>query len=266
MPSFAFESADNPTDLIARANATLAPLLANTLTEAQFAANVSARTTGNDFSMLVTYEATGTSIATPYQINIFAGRNPDEATQALRDFVAANPGYWFGATTVFEQGDDRRVRKYLIALLYNTVYANGAANWHPLGTATGTLVNSWNGRTGAVVPLAGDYSVGLVTGAAASGVNSDITSIVGLLTPLSVNQGGTGATTAAGAQDNLAISPVSKTISYNGDGTVNQIIDSRGTKTMVYSGGVLVGIVGTGLYKQKTLNYTSGILTSITVT
>lgn len=40
-------------------------------------------------------------------------------------------------------------------------------------------------------------------GAAASGANSDITSLSGLTTPLSIGQGGTGATTAGGARANL---------------------------------------------------------------
>jgi hypothetical protein len=126
-------------------------------------------------------------------------------------------------------------------------------------------VTSWNGRVGDVDPQAGDYSVALITGAAASGTNSDITSLIGLLTPLSVGQGGTGATTAAGAQDNLALSPIDKSITYNPDGTVNQVIDARGTKTMVYTLGVLTGIIGTGLYKTKTLIYTGDDLTAIDV-
>lgn len=41
-------------------------------------------------------------------------------------------------------------------------------------------------------------------GAAASGANSDITSITGLTTALSVGQGGTGSTTASGARSNLS--------------------------------------------------------------
>lgn len=41
-------------------------------------------------------------------------------------------------------------------------------------------------------------------GAAASGANSDITSLSGLSTPLSVGQGGTAATTAAGARTSLS--------------------------------------------------------------
>ena len=66
-------------------------------------------------------------------------------------------------------------------------------------------VVSFNGRTGPVVPAAGDYTVSQVTGAAASGVNSDINQILGLTTALSVAQGGTGAKDAAGARTNLSV-------------------------------------------------------------
>lgn len=59
---------------------------------------------------------------------------------------------------------------------------------------------------------------------------------------------------------------LSKTITYNVDGTVNVMSDSAGTKTMVYTAGLLTGIVGTGSYKSKTLNYTGGLITSIIVT
>lgn len=43
------------------------------------------------------------------------------------------------------------------------------------------------------------------TNAAHSGANSDITSILGLTTPLPISEGGTGAATAQGARDNLGI-------------------------------------------------------------
>jgi hypothetical protein len=58
---------------------------------------------------------------------------------------------------------------------------------------------------------------------------------------------------------------VSKTISYNPDGTVNVVTTASGTKTMGYTGGVLTSIAGTGIYKNKTLTYTGGVLTAITV-
>jgi hypothetical protein len=59
------------------------------------------------------------------------------------------------------------------------------------GSVGGAGVTSFNTRTGAVTSQSGDYSVAQITGAAASGANSDITSLSGLTTPLSIAQGGT---------------------------------------------------------------------------
>jgi hypothetical protein len=57
-----------------------------------------------------------------------------------------------------------------------------------------------DGGTGASSPSSARTNLG----AAASGSNSDITSITGLTTALSVGQGGTGSTTASGARSNLS--------------------------------------------------------------
>jgi hypothetical protein len=54
----------------------------------------------------------------------------------------------------------------------------------------GHPVTSVFGRVGAVTAQSGDYTVAQITGAAASGANSDITSLSGLTTPLSIAQGG----------------------------------------------------------------------------
>jgi hypothetical protein len=75
--------------------------------------------------------------------------------------------------------------------------------WGKIGLAThvsGTLPVA-NGGTGSTT--AGGALTNL--GAAASGANSDITSLSGLTTALSILQGGTGATTASGARTNLGL-------------------------------------------------------------
>lgn len=64
-------------------------------------------------------------------------------------------------------------------------------------------VQTFNGRNGQVVPQTGDYTYAQVTGAASSGANSDITSLSGLTTPLSISQGGTGGKTPAEGSEKL---------------------------------------------------------------
>ena len=68
-----------------------------------------------------------------------------------------------------------------------------------------TPVSIANGGTGSATASAARSALG----AAASGANSDITSLSGLTTALSLAQGGTAATTAAGARTNLGLGTLS---------------------------------------------------------
>jgi len=152
-----------------------------------------------------------------------------------------------------------------------------------LGLGDSSILNV---GTGPLTVAAGNDA--RITGAAQSGVNTDITAITGLLTPLAVDQGGTGATTAADARANLGLGNsatkdvgtstgkvmdardgrvigLSKTLTYNVDGTLNTATDALGVKTMSYSGGKLVSIAGTGAYVNKSFTYSGDTLTGITV-
>lgn len=85
----------------------------------------------------------------------------------------------------------------LMAVIRNTLAANLPNFFN--GTAPLPVVS---GGTNATTASGARTSLG----AAASGANSDITSLSGLTTPLSVAQGGSGAATAAGAFANIAVS------------------------------------------------------------
>lgn len=63
------------------------------------------------------------------------------------------------------------------------------------GTFASWIISQSSAGGAQVGPLASSG----ITGAAASGANTDITSILGLMSPLSLGQGGTGATTTTGA-------------------------------------------------------------------
>jgi hypothetical protein len=89
-------------------------------------------------------------------------------------------------------------------------------------------VTSVFSRVGVVTAQSGDYSVGEVTGAAASGANSDITSLSGLTTPLSIAQGGTNSG-AALSNDRVMVSSAgtvieSATITTTELGLLNGIV------------------------------------------
>lgn len=95
--------------------------------------------------------------------------------------------------------------------------ATKAVLFADLSNVSGTLAVA-NGGTGAANATGARTNLG----AAASGANSDITSLSGLTTALSVGQGGTGATTAAGARTNLgATTKVTGTNTLGTSYTVN---------------------------------------------
>lgn len=96
-------------------------------------------------------------------------------------------------------------------------------------TLAGTL-NIANGGTGATTASGARTNLG----AAASGANSDITSLSGLTTALSILQGGTGATTASGARTNLGLgSGLSVTI------TTAKLTVGGANGSMTFTNGIL---------------------------
>ena len=59
---------------------------------------------------------------------------------------------------------------------------------------------------------------------------------------------------------------VSSSITYDGQGRVSVITTAFGTKTLAYNGdGTLASITGTGNYHNKAFSYAGGILRSVTV-
>jgi len=163
----------------------------------------------------------------------------------------------------------------------------GGANQSAARNGLG-LGDSATKNTGTVAGTVAAGDDARITGAAQSGINDDITAITGLLTPLAVDQGGTGATLAADARDNLGLGDsatrdvgtgtgqvmdardgrvigMSATMTYNIDGTLNVVTDALGTKTMVYTDGKLTGVIGTGAHVSKTLSYTGDQLTGVVV-
>jgi len=66
-------------------------------------------------------------------------------------------------------------------------------------------------------------------------------------------------------KNSAAFSQPSKTLTYNGDGTLNMSSDATGTKTFGYTAGVLTSLDATGVYKNKSFVYSGGKLTNVNV-
>lgn len=133
----------------------------------------------------------------------------------------------------------------------------------PLGVASG--------GTGGATAAAGRTGLG----AAASGANTDITSLGGLTTALSIAQGGTAATSAAGARTSLGLGTVATqdagTIALTG-GTINGValggttpaaaalstLSVAGTSSLAGDVHVGGGTNNIGLSRALTINHATG--------
>jgi YD repeat-containing protein len=59
---------------------------------------------------------------------------------------------------------------------------------------------------------------------------------------------------------------MSATLTYDGNGRLSTVTTAAGTKTMTYNGDdTLASIAGTGIYRNKLMTYSMGILQSVTV-
>jgi parallel beta-helix repeat protein len=110
-----------------------------------------------------------------------------------------------------------------------------SAYYLSLANQTGTLPVSQGGTGATTAPLARAN-----LGAAASGGNSDITSLSGLSTPLSVSQGGTGGATASAARTSLDVPGLSVANSF-----------TTGTQTIQTGGASTKGVVVQGAVSQS---------------
>lgn len=131
-------------------------------------------------------------------------------------------------------------------------------------TASGARLNlGITSFADAIVTATTGASVRTTIGAAASGANSDITSLTGLTTALAVTYGGTGAATAANARVNLLPSysgNANKRLSVNALGTdVEWVSASTGTVTSVAA--LTLGTTGTDLSSTVANGTTTPVIT-----
>jgi hypothetical protein len=110
-------------------------------------------------------------------------------------------------------------------------------------------------------------AVTYVAGLATSGANSDITSLSGLATPLSVAQGGTGSTTLAGANIPVttAANSFTNTQTFTGSTSVLGAVFQDAAEVTTISATAATGTIQYDVTTQSVLYYTSDAAANFTV-
>jgi hypothetical protein len=146
---------------------------------------------------------------------------------------------------------------------------NGLANQVTVKNTTGTGVIVPAGKTmfvynnGTNVVDAVTYVAGLAT----SGANSDITSLSGLTTPLSVGQGGTGSATLAGANIPVttAANSFTNTQTFTGSTSVLGAVFQDAAEVTTISATAATGTIQYDVTTQSVLYYTTDASANFTV-
>lgn len=151
---------DTPTasGLETLANAELAPLLTDLIKGVAFSTDDQSRNS-REFRIIVTYSDGQGAITHPYLLKVFTGRTVEELKANAQVYFDANPGYFF--SPIFMQvvtNTARRSQIFYGAVLYNTNFADGTANYAGSGsgggggsgTVTSVSVTTANGVSGTV--------------------------------------------------------------------------------------------------------------------
>lgn len=124
-------------DLITQVNLALVGYLTHYIRQVQFLSTEAVRTNGTEVGLSVVVEAGAPAIATPYQFMAYEAKTPAAAAAAAQAFITANPLAFVAPVMYVEIDSPRRTNRFLAGFIYNTVLANGAANWIPMGAGGG---------------------------------------------------------------------------------------------------------------------------------
>lgn len=142
-----------------------------------------------------------------------------------------------------------------------------------LGLNIGSDVQEWSANLDDWSSVSVSSITSLIGSKANAGANSDITSLSGLTTPLTLTQGGTGANSASGARTNLGLGDMatqtSSTVSITG-GTITGITDlaiaDGGTGASTAAGArTNLGLGTMATQDANNVNITGGSITGVSI-
>jgi len=189
--------------------------------------------------------------------------------------VTPSPTYWavlnifsaWSATTTYSQyqiatGSNGNIYYSLAGSNLNHNPVSDTSNTYWIGSVRGPgvavtdRIATFNGTTGNLIKDSGT----LITGLATSGANSNITSLSGLTTPLSIAQGGTNSTATA---TNGGIGYGTGTAhAYTAAGTLGQVLTSAGAGTPTWSAAAAGSVTSVAATVPSLLSISGSPITS----
>ena len=149
--------AKNNTSFVTAVNALFGSLLSHNIRRVEFYPGQSLSKFGDDLKFDITYDTTGSVIATPFFLSLFTGNTLATAIAAAQAYIVANPTYFFSSIyCMISSPGTSRTNSNIVFLIANTVSASGTSNWAAggagasgVGTITGTVAaNQWIRRIG----------------------------------------------------------------------------------------------------------------------
>lgn len=145
---------ETPQELELEINAILSTLLAEKILGIEIDAVRNTPFFSKNIYMALTTDTSGATVITnPYVFKIFAASSDVDAILLASSFITANAAYFFSPIfAVYRPTVDNPVQSTIVAVIYNTSYADGSANWGyasgggggvPTGPAGGDLSGTY---------------------------------------------------------------------------------------------------------------------------
>lgn len=132
---------ETPQELEFEINAVLSTLLSEKILGIEVDAVRNTPSFSKNIYMAMATDTSGATVITnPYVFKVFAASSDVDAILLATNFTTANPTYFFSPIfAVYRPTVDDPVQSTIVAVIYNTNYADGSANWGYAGAGGGGM-------------------------------------------------------------------------------------------------------------------------------